>query len=76
MVVNKFSTIESRIQALYEISQLLLEKGRIISDENHLFSKEPARKAKEEPSFIAEINDEVSESAETTNWLPCLKSLF
>ena len=39
VVVNKFATIESRIQALYEIAQTLLEQGRLLHDEQKLFLK-------------------------------------
>ena len=68
VVINKFSTIESRIQALFEISNMLLLQDRITSDVNGLFNKRGAgKRTEEEPSFIADLNDEVSESAESTN---------
>ena len=39
VVVNKFATVESRIQALYEISQTLLKQGKILHDARGIFLK-------------------------------------
>lgn len=39
VVVNKFATIESRIQALNEIAQTLMDQGRILHDTQKLFLK-------------------------------------
>lgn len=48
VVVNKFATIESRIQALYEIAQTLLAQGRLLHDEQKLFLKKNISSAEEE----------------------------
>jgi hypothetical protein len=54
VVVNKFSTLESRIQSLFEILQLLTVQGRIVKDDQELFLKdgEPAH------SYVASEQDE------------------
>ena len=55
VVVNKFATIESRIQALHEIANTLLAEGRLLNDTQKLFLK--GQKAEPEtepiPSYIA-----------------------
>ena len=38
-VINKFSTIESRIQALVEIVNMLVQQGKIEQDHKQLFIK-------------------------------------
>ena len=38
-VINKFSTIESRIQALIEIVNVLVQQGKIEQDQKQLFIK-------------------------------------
>jgi hypothetical protein len=67
VVVNKFATVESRIQSLFEISQTLLQQGRVTSDIQELFIKAPKEKPAPEPqtAYIAEISDE-TQSEETT----------
>jgi hypothetical protein len=69
VVVNKFATVESRIQSLFEISQTLLDTGRVTSDSQELFIKKPKEKAEvPQPSFVAENEPENSEtSAESSN---------
>jgi hypothetical protein len=65
VVVNRFATVESRIQSLYEISQVLFEQGRVTSDVQQLFIKQPKVKVEEAPvSFVAEVEQENSESSE------------
>lgn len=54
VVINRFSTIESRIQALYEIIQVLLTDGRILADSQGLFLKAAKNKPVQEDSYIAE----------------------
>ncbi len=39
-VINKFSTIESRIQALIEIVNVLVQQGKIEQDQKQLFIKQ------------------------------------
>jgi hypothetical protein len=60
VVINKFATIESRIQALFEISNMLLAHNKITSDVNHLFLK-PGKEPQAIPSYIAEADMEVAE---------------
>jgi hypothetical protein len=69
VVVNKFATVESRIQSLFEISQMLLNQGRVKSDVQELFIKVPKVKAEVvQPSFIADVEEEISsEPAEPSN---------
>lgn len=66
VVVNKFATVESRIQSLYEIAQMLLQQGRITTDSHELFIKKPKEKAEAppQPSFVAEVDQENTEAAE------------
>jgi hypothetical protein len=49
VVVNKFATMESRIQALYEIGQMLITQGKVSNDSQHLFT----RKGESPASWIA-----------------------
>ena len=66
VVVNKFATIESRIQALYEIAQTLLEQGRLLHDEQKLFLKgEKPTSVNETTSVEENLLDEPA--AEPTN---------
>lgn len=61
VVVNKFATVESRIQSLFEIAQTLMKQGRITADSHALFFKTPKEKAvTPETAFIAEVEDEAS----------------
>ena len=39
VVVNKFATVESRIQALFEIAQILLSQGRLLNDTQKIILK-------------------------------------
>ena len=59
VVVNKFATIESRIQALHEISQTLLKQGKILYDSRELFLKgNISFKGKEEGSPVEVLEEE------------------
>ena len=55
VVVNKFSTLESRIQSLFEILQVLTAQGRIVKDDQELFSKDDKQS---EHSYVASEQDE------------------
>lgn len=66
VVVNKFATVESRIQSLYEIAQTLLAQGRILNDEQKLFLKGNRPLPEEEiPSYVADLQSEAT--AEQSN---------
>lgn len=56
VVINKFSTIESRIQALIEILNVLVIQGRIEQDHKQLFIKTHIESAPSEPD--AEVIEE------------------
>ena len=49
VVINKFSTIESRIQALIEIVNTLVQQGRIEQDHKQFFIKQE-KDSPEEPN--------------------------
>ena len=60
MVVNKFATVESRIQALFEIANTLLSQGRLLHDEQKLFLKGNKQEEMAEPSYIANLEEETA----------------
>ncbi|MEP7263760.1 MAG: hypothetical protein ABI772_04655 [Bacteroidota bacterium] len=65
VVVNKFATVESRCQSLFEISQTLLNQGRVTSDVQQLFIKAPKVKVEaEQPSYVAEVEEQTSAGEE------------
>lgn len=64
VVVNKFSTLESRIQSLIEITQQLAKTGKITNPENNNTEIAEA----EEPTIESEepANDDTIQSEEQT----------
>lgn len=69
VVVNKFATIESRIQSLFEISNMLITQGKIHNDTHELFIKAPKQKPETvQPSYVAEAEPtDAGETVETSN---------
>ncbi len=53
VVVNKFATVESRIQALFEIAQILLSQGRLLNDTQKIILKGSKNATVVEASYIA-----------------------
>ena len=61
VVVNKFATVESRIQALYEIAQVLLKQGRLLNDTQKIILKGSKNAPVVEASYIAaDLQEEVA----------------
>jgi hypothetical protein len=69
VVVNKFATIESRIQSLFEISQALMTQGKIHTDSQELFIKAPKEKKEAEPvtAFVADVEQAEDREAQSSN---------
>ncbi len=69
VVVNKFATIESRIQSLFEISNMLIAQGKIHNDTHELFIKAPKVKPETvQPSYVAEAEPtDAGETVESSN---------
>lgn len=55
-VINKFSTIESRIQALIEIVNMLVLQGKIEQDHKQLFIKKEIERDETNQEEIKETN--------------------